>query len=325
MVNRLHTRVSRNVGTWSGLAFGAVALAGLASGLAAPPEAAPARPAVHAAPNECPPTDGGTASGARLGTPGVHDPSTITPEEAAELDRMLDAATVTQSAPDARNPQTVPVVMHVISAKDGTGKISDAVVKRQIDVMNKGFSGGYKGVDTGFRFTLKDVTHSVDDTWFRDFSGNEDAAKRELRKGGAETLNLYSTDMGQGILGRSTFPQDYKDAPETDGVVIDYRSVPGGGRAKFDLGFTAVHETGHWLGLFHTFQNGCASPGDYVDDTPAEREQAAGCPEGRDTCPDDPGADPVHNFMNYSDDKCLNQFTAGQAERMGRTWSAFRG
>lgn len=320
MVNRLQCRASRNVGTWSGLAFGAVALAGLAAGLATPPEPDPVRSAAHTAPNECAPVD----SGARVGTSGVRDPSTITPEEAAEFERLLDAATVTQSAPDAQNPQTIPVVMHVISAKDGTGDVSDAVAERQIEVMNKGFSGGYKGVDTGFRFSLSDVTHSANDTWFRDFSGNEDAVKGKLRKGGAETLNLYTTDMGQGILGRSTFPQDYKEAPDADGVVIDYRSVPGGGREKFDLGYTAVHETGHWLGLFHTFQNGCASPGDYIDDTPYEREQASGCPEGRDTCTKDSGADPVHNFMNYSDDKCLNQFTAGQADRMGRTWSAFR-
>ena len=92
---------------------------------------------------------------------------------------------------------------------------------------------------------------------------------------------------------------------------------------RFDLGFTAVHESGHWLNLYHTFQGGCNHYGDYVDDTPPQRTPSFDCPEGKDTC-SDPGLDPIHNYMDYSDDPCYNQFTAGQADRMHDAWNFWR-
>jgi len=73
----------------------------------------------------------------------------------------------------------------------------------------------------------------------------------------------------------------------------------------------------HWLGLYHTFEAGCF-PGDRIDDTPAEAVSYAGCnpSEQRDTCPGDGNLDPIHNYMDYSDDICLYDWTPGQIQVM---------
>ncbi|MCP2334945.1 zinc metalloprotease [Actinomadura rupiterrae] len=217
---------------------------------------------------------------------------------------------------------TVPVHVHVLT--DGkAGALTDAAVQRQADALNAAYGGRDGGADTGVAFRVASIDRTDRRRWFRDPQRFEQQYKRVLRKGGAGTLNLYTAAVGSDVLGFSSFPEDYRRQPVLDGVVVDYRSVPGGAFRHFDRGMTAVHETGHWLGLYHTFENGCEPPGDEVDDTPYEAGPAEGCPVAKDTCPE-PGGDPVHNFMDYAWDECMHEFTAGQGRRVRTVWAAYR-
>jgi hypothetical protein len=120
-----------------------------------------------------------------------------------------------------------------------------------------------------------------------------------------------------GYLGESSFPWDTTGNPHY--IQIAASTLPGASPgAFFDGGKTLVHEMGHFLGLLHPFplSPSCTDPADMVDDTPAMATEAKGCQTGRDSCPQQPGLDPIHNYMGYSADSCMTEFTPGQNIRM---------
>ncbi len=221
---------------------------------------------------------------------------------------------------------TVDVYFHIVT--DGqTGAVTDADVQRQIQVVNMDFGGFEGGADTGFRFRLAGIDRTDNAAWFNAGPGSPDerAMKKALHRGDASDANIYSTTAGA-FLGWSYFPSEYKTHPYIDGVVIDWASMYKTStvyEGRYDLGKTATHELGHWVGLYHTFQGGCNNYGDHVDDTPAELTPTSGCPAGKDTC-SEPGFDPIHNYMDYSFDSCYEQFTPGQTARAQDQWLFFR-
>lgn len=259
----------------------------------------------------------------------VRDPDAMT---AATWEEALNEFKSSRSPGQIRKSGdvTIPVYFHVVTRGAGyaNGDVPERMLRDQIDVMNAGFAGaiGPSGANTPFRFALVGVTRTVNERWFN--AGIGTAAEREmksaLRVGGPETLNFYVTNAGGTLLGWATFPFSYAGNPLMDGVVVYFDSLPGGVDPRFNQGDTGTHEVGHWLGLFHTFQDACSQHNDFVADTPAERSPAFGCQTGRDTCPT-AGTDPVENFMDYSDDPCLYRFSAGQSARMEALSLQYRG
>jgi hypothetical protein len=235
----------------------------------------------------------------------------------------LDSELEPEGAPEAIVPTAtggvINVYFHVIS-NGSAGNVSDQMISAQIDVLNQAFA------PWGWSFNLVSTDRTSNAAWYTMGPGTaaEAAAKAALRQGTADDLNLYSANPGGGLLGWATFPWSYASDPKDDGVVLLFSSLPGGSAAPYNLGDTATHEVGHWMGLYHTFQGGCNKKrGDLVADTEPERSPAYGCPTGRDSCRGG-GLDPIQNFMDYTDDACMNHFTAGQDARMDAQFTTYR-
>jgi hypothetical protein len=274
------------------------------------------------------------------------DPNSVTAAEAAAMEQELQAGMqglqVQALARGKKHhhhhhhihlPKFVKIntYVHVITAADGTGDVTDAQIRAQMRVLNDGFDGrtSATAADTPFFFKLASVDRTANDDWYDwadpDVDPSDDVdAKTALHQGGWADLNIYIAALGDGLLGYSDFPGGDR-LLTLDGLVLLNDSLPGGSAAPYNEGDTATHEIGHWLDLFHTFENGCQFPGDEIADTPyqADGDNIFECDEALDTCVQ-PGADPVHNFMSYGDDPCLDSFTKGQSLRMTYAWLIFR-
>ncbi|KAJ4391149.1 hypothetical protein N0V93_004765 [Gnomoniopsis smithogilvyi] len=232
------------------------------------------------------------------------------------------------------------VYFHIASSQADADLITDDIVAAQFSVLQESFA------EQDIHLTLVSTDRVVDDlTAARFFAQDPDtgvwtdyneqylAYVKSTRKGGYDALNLYFyTTYLPGATGYCTWPLETtvtegSDVFYRDSCQLSARTMPGlPVERQFDgwnMGHMAVHETGHWLGLNHTFTGGCSGDGDFVSDTPAHA-LIYDCPTGSDTCPTVPGLDPIHNFMGYTNDTCTSEFTPGQKDRMLNTFYNFR-
>jgi Pregnancy-associated plasma protein-A len=232
----------------------------------------------------------------------------------------------------------VPVVVNVLY-NTAAENISDLQIQSQIDVLNEDFAGTnadvnatstyqtVKAGDSKIRFVLQAIIRksTTVTSW-----GTNDAMKKTSQGGidpttPATTLNLWSCNIGNGILGYAQFPGG---SLATDGVVILYSAF--GSRAKYpagtytntyDLGRTASHEIGHYFNLRHIWgDRRCGD--DFVSDTPGHDGANYGCPAANtiSKCSGRP-VEMTMNYMDYTDDRCMYMFSKGQATRMQATYA----
>jgi len=225
----------------------------------------------------------------------------------------------------------IPVVVHVLY-NTTSENISDAQILSQITVLNDDFrrtnsdadETWSQAADSEIEFCMAssdpegNATNGIVRTATSVSAFGTNDAMKSSSSGGADAwpagdyLNVWVCDISGGILGYAQFPGG---AASTDGIVIDYQyfGTIGTASAPFDLGRTATHEVGHWLNLRHIWGDGNCNADDFVTDTPSSDGANYGCATGHVSCQT---TDMVENYMDYSDDACMNLYTAGQKNRM---------
>lgn len=326
-----------------GLGVLAAALLGGSALVAAPAGALPATPS--GAP--CLSVTTGPVPAARR----IPDTPTVS---AATLDRVRREAAAVPAAPAAARTLVpglrsaalpvyrVRVQIHIIRGKHARERrVTRAAARRLFGILQAGYDGKqWPGVaePMGIVFDLKRITVSNNDAWYhaRPMTRADKQMKRKLHRGGAQVLNVYITSPkypgGSVLLGYSRFPWQRAAHPALDGVTVNVAGLPGGRASGYNLGDTIVHETGHWLGLLHTFQSsyrdGCSDPwDDSVADTPKEHGPNYACSNQDNVCNPTELAtryDPALNFMEYTYDSCMRLFTAGQHDRVVGIYQRFR-
>ena len=245
-----------------------------------------------------------------------------------------------QSHPEGRSSSTVitiPVVFHVLY-NSAAQNISTAQINSQLEVLNQDFRrlnsdasqtpGPFAGVaaDVEIEFCLAsqdpqgNPTSGITRTQTSRTAFDPDFDRmKSSATGGKDSwnpdhyLNVWVCNLQDDVLGFATFPGD--NAGANDGVVLLYTATGtnGAAQAPFNLGRTGTHEVGHWLNLYHIWGDGGCGVDDLVNDTPASDAPNYGCSPNHSSCG---STDMVQNYMDYTDDACMNLFTQGQKTRM---------
>jgi hypothetical protein len=274
-------------------------------------------------------------SGARCGADTIiHSSLVANPSECSDSSTTID-----QGYNDGRT-LVIQVIFHVIKKTDGTGDIDPSLLKSQIDVLNEDYEAmantlGSMGNNTKIKFVLARYDPMgnptpgyeivTNDSYYTDPGGGLSPMKSALHWDSSKYFNVYTNDCA-GYLGYATFPWDQAGSPAEDGVVlVSYavgRNAPNGG--EYNLGRTLTHESGHWLGLYHPFQDGCTgtdntayTTADLIKDTPRDNASHFSCaadPTDATKCPGQTA--PIENYMEYTPDACMTKFTVEQADRI---------
>jgi Pregnancy-associated plasma protein-A len=228
----------------------------------------------------------------------THDISTGDRLRMAEIERRFLAETRIAEADLSATVKAA--FIHIV---DGvSGKITRQQREEQILVLNR----TYNKIGLTFSYDETQVVEVDNAAFFR--MGHESARERQCKLqhqvlDPTTGLNFYTAAPGGGLLGWATFPHEMDGDPKMDGVVILHSTLPGGNAENYNFGMTAGHEVGHWLGLFHTFQDGCFGNGDEVDDTPSHAGPNYGKPDDAgqpyNLCPHSPAGAlcPIHNTL----------------------------
>lgn len=243
-----------------------------------------------------------------------------------------------------RSTYIIPVVVHVIY-KTASQNISDEQIQSQIEVLNEDFNR--LNADTfNTPAPWKSVAGKINVQFCLaryDPNGNETSGIVRMQtsvtafgmgdsmkftaKGGSDAwptnryLNIWVCNTSGNLLGYATLPSGSNPGP-TDGVVIWYRAFGriGNLSGKYNKGRTTTHEVGHWLGLRHIWgdDNGGCGGNDGIADTPNQANATYNCPAFplTDNCSGLPNGIMFMNYMDYTDDACMNLFTKNQCSRM---------
>ncbi|MDJ1486074.1 M43 family zinc metalloprotease [Cytophagaceae bacterium YF14B1] len=265
----------------------------------------------------------------------------------------LSSARTGSGTSNAKTVYSIPVVFHIVMSNPN--QVTDAQIQKQLDILNADFAGAnadstsipsyFKPLfgKSGIQFSLAQRTATGDPTTGinrvtttkSSFSYTANDVKYTSSRGADswdpdKYLNVWicaiTTTSSGSILGYATFPGDMPAAEQ--GVVIDYRTLPGGSYTDYNSGRTLTHETGHYFNLYHIWgdDDGACSGSDYVEDTPNQADASSGCYSGvkTDNCTSSGNGIMYQNYMDYSDDACLVMFTDAQVTRMEAALVAYR-